>query len=178
MCTGSSFRYRTESRSTEDTWQRTTGSSCRPHESTTGDAGVSLTRSLSDSGPVPISLAVRALLHLKHYARRLHGDADIIRFARGRRASGSPPCGLRVRRRRRWWGKSEPTVHAEAPQLVGRGDMALCASSIGSVTRCTRQCRGYSSGRRSNWCSMRPCTARLPQRQPNEAQSECLTRPE
>src|SRR3989449_3711813 len=89
------------SRSTEDTWQRTTGSSCRPHESTTGDAGVSLTRSLSDSGPVPISLAVRALLHLKNYARCLHGAADIIRFARGRRASGSPPCGLRVRRRRR-----------------------------------------------------------------------------
>ena len=53
------------SRSTEDTWQRTTGSSCRPHESTTGDAGVSLTRSLSDSGPVPISLAVRAPLHLE-----------------------------------------------------------------------------------------------------------------
>ena len=183
MCTGSSFRYRTESRSTEDTWQRTTGPSCRPHESTTGEAGVSLTRSLSDSGPVPISLAVRAPLHLKSerttpcalpsrrcrycYPLRLVAAAlqdplhVVCVFGAG--VDGGENRNPRFMRKHRSWSA---VAISPSVQLDRLGD-----------SRCTRRCRGYSSGRRSNWCSMRPCTARLPQGQSNEAQSECLTRP-
>ena len=177
MFTGSSFRYRTESRSTEDTWQRTMGPSCRPHESTT-DAGVSLTRSLSDSGPVPISpqsgRRSTSRANERHHARCLHGAADIvIRF-------GSWPPRFRI--------PSMRSASSVQPPIVGQiGTHGSCGStgvgrrwrcgppcnSIGSVTRCTRRCRGCSSGRRSKWCSMR-----LPQGQPNEAQSECLTRRE